>query len=154
MANANEEKYMGYNVTISNSESAIEFSTADESSAPSITSVTFKMNTLDDSTRNHSDSVRAEIVIKGNINEDNRDNTLKLLQWAIDSDLNTMYRDVDITVYEDTKQTGKVLRCYQVKNMFVIDYQENKSQQKAANYEFELFIAQKENCSDIKVFAK
>lgn len=148
----------GYEITITNSEGTIEFSTANEDNAVSIESVEFRMNTINDNTRNRADAVRAEFEIKGTVDNNNRDNTLKLLKWSIDKDQKTLYRDVEVIVYNSKNCSGDVLRRYQIANMFVIDYEEfnviekdGKENEEALN--FRLFIAQKEGNKDIKVFS-
>lgn len=140
----------GYQMSISNSEGVIEFSTEKENNAHTITEVNFKMNTLDDNTTNRADAVRAEFEIKGKIDKNNKTNTLKLLKWSIDSNDSTMYRDVEVVVNENANLTGSVLRRYQVKQMFVIDYEETCCNNTEGS--FRLFIAQKSDNKEIKIY--
>lgn len=140
----------GYQISITNSEGSIEFSSKAENNAVTITEVNFRMNTLDDNARDHANAVRAEFEIKGSIDENNKSNTLKLLKWSIDNDQKTLYRDVEVVVYNDTGLTGEVLRRYQVKQMFVIDYEETSSDENRGY--FKLFIAQKADNKEIKIY--
>lgn len=147
----------GYKISITNSEGAIEFSTAGEDNAVSIKSVEFRMNTLNDDTRNRADTVRAEFEIKGKIDNNNRDNTLKLLNWSIDKNQKTLYRDVEVIVYNSENCSGDVLRRYDISNMFVIDYEEfcvnEENSQNKETLDFRLFIAQKDGDKTIKVYS-
>ena len=143
----------GYQVSITNSEGSIEFSSSEEgseNSAVTITEVNFRMNTIDDNVQNHSDAVRAEFEIKGKINDKNKSNTLKLLKWSIDNDQKTLFRDVEVVVYVSENATGAILRRYQVKQMFVIDYEESNGDK--AEGLFRLFIAQKKGNREIKIY--
>lgn len=143
----------GYQVSISNSEGVIEFSSEKEDNAVTIRTVDFRMNTINDNTRNRADAVRAEFEIRGEINKSNRDNTLKLLKWSVDNNQKTLYRDVEVVVYNSENLTGDVLRRYQIANMFVIDYEETNCADNAELLNFRLFIAQKEGDKDIKIFS-
>lgn len=143
----------GYQVSISNSEGVIEFSSEKEDNAVTVKTVDFRMNTINDSTRNRADAVRAEFEIKGEINKSNRDNTLKLLKWSIDNNQKTLYRDVEIVVYDSENLTGEVLRRYQIANMFVIDYEETTCLDNDEMLNFRLFIAQKAGDKEIKIFS-
>lgn len=148
----------GYEITISNNDGTIEFSTKEEGNAVSIESVEFRMNTINDNTRNRADAVRAEFEIKGIVDNNNSENTLKLLKWSIDQDQKTLYRDVEVVVYNSGNCSGDVLRRYQISNMFVIDYEEYHITEKDSNknqetLNFRLFIAQKEGDKDIKVYS-
>lgn len=140
----------GYQISITNSEGVIEFSTKQENNAATITEVNFRMNTLDNNACDHANAVRAEFEIKGSIDENNKSNTLKLLKWSIDNDQKTLYRDVEVVVYNNPNLTGEVLRRYQVKQMFVIDYEETSSDGNRGY--FKLFIAQKADNKEIKIY--
>ncbi len=142
----------GYKVTISNDNDKIEFSSENENNEATISEVNFKMSTLDNNTSNRADAVRAEFEIKGQIFKSNKEQTLKLLKWAIDNDINSCYRDVAIEVYEDAKCSGEILRRYEISSMFVIDYDESKSENNQ-RIDFTLFIAQRSSDNNIKVYA-
>lgn len=145
----------GYQLVVSGSDK-IELSTEakkkEGQGLAEIERAEFKMNTIDDNTRNHADSVRAEIKICGPITADNRELTNKLAKWAMDSDKSTLYRDVTLTVYEGENCTGKVLRRYEIQSMFVIDYTESFKNDDSGTYE--LFIAQKEGKYKQEVFPR
>lgn len=142
----------GYNLSIKNNEEVIELSTEEEVGKPVITEVSFKMNTLDDHARNRADAVRGELKITGVITAENRDETKPLAKWAMDADRKTLYRSVEIVVYDGKNCTGEVLRRYQFSNMFVIDYEENFGGDSDSGT-FELFIAQKEGNEKKEVFS-
>ena len=145
----------GYNMTIKNSEETIEFSTKDMDDKPDITGIQFKMNTLDDLVRNKADSVRNEFVINGNITGTNRDYTKKLAKWAMDTDKKTLYREVEIVVYDSQNCSGEVLRRFEASNMFVIDYEEifSNAENDSDSGTYKLSIAQKEGNSRREVFS-
>lgn len=142
----------GYQLTIKNVEDIIELSTKEQNGKADVTSVSFKMNTIDENTRNRADSVRGEITIKGNITPENKDNTKKLAKWSMDSDKKTLYRDVEVVVYDAENCTGDVLRRYQMNTMFVIDYIEDFGNESDSGI-YELFIAQREGNEKKEVFS-
>lgn len=148
----------GYNLSIKNIDEVIELSTGDGDGKQVITEVSFKINTLDDNTRNRADAVRGELKISGVITPENRDITKLLAKWAIDADRKTLYRNVEIVVYDSKNCTGDVLRRYQLTNMFVIDYEENFGGDASDSGDsdsgtFFLFIAQKEGNEKKEVFS-
>lgn len=143
----------GYQINISNSEGEIEFSSEKEDNAVTIKTVDFRINTINDNTRNRSDAIRAELEIRGEINKSNRESTLKLLKWSIDNNQKTLYRKVEVVVYDSENLTGEVLRRYEIANMFVIDYDETTCSESDEMLNFRLFIAQKEGDRDIKIFS-
>lgn len=147
-----------YKLTIKNNgKDEIVLSTLKENSTDSTKSVlgilgiSFKMNTLNDDTRNRSDAVRAEFKIKGRITSENRDDTKKITKWSMDSNQSTIYRNVELVVYEG-EENGTILRRYQIDSMFVVDYEEN-FEDKGSDGTFELFIAQKERGGNKEVFS-
>lgn len=142
----------GYKLLVKDNSEVIELSTAEQNGKPDITKVVFKMNTLDDNTRNRADSVRGELKIEGIITPDNRDNTKMLAKWAMDADRKTLYRDVEVIVYDGINCTGDILRRYQMSSMFVIDYDEQFGSDSDSGT-FELFIAQKEGNEKKEVFS-
>lgn len=142
----------GYKLLIKNNEEVIELSTAEQNGKPDITKVTFKMNTLDNTTRNRADAVRGELQIEGIITPDNRDNTKMLAKWAMDTDRKTLYREVEVIVYDGKNCTGDILRRYQMNSMFVIDYDEQFGSDSDSG-DFKLFIAQKEGNEKKEVFS-
>lgn len=142
----------GYELTIKNAEELIELSTKNGDGSPEIQTVKFKMNTLDDSTRNRADAVRAEITITGCITRENRDKTKCLAKWAMDENRKTLYRTVSIVVIDGKNNTGDVLRRYEFDNMFVVDYDEEFGSS-ADQGTYSLFIAQKEGNEKKEVFS-
>jgi hypothetical protein len=112
-----------------------------------ITDIQFFMNTLNDDTLNRSQSVRAEFVIKGSIDDKSKSEIQKLAAWAIATEKDKIYREVNIIVKDNNSDSGEVLRRYIFSEMFVIDYKEifgPKKDNKDDEGSFELLIAQKE----------
>lgn len=142
----------GYALRVNSSEGNFELGTATTNGKSIITSVKFKMNTMDDATLNRSDAVRAELRITGVITNDSRDLTKNLATWAIDDNLSTLYRNVEIDVNQADNNTGEIIRRYNIDNMFVVDYEESTSNKDVGT--FELFLAQKEGKYKIEVFSK
>lgn len=123
-----------------------------------ITDVTFKMNTLNDSTLNRANAVRCELIIKGTINKGTKEETMKLTKWSMATNgENSLYRKVTVTVYTDGGRE-EVLRQYTVDKMFCIDYDEifggNKDDGTGSETgTFTLYIAQREGSYSKDVFA-
>ena len=142
----------GYQLTIKNADETIELSTKEQNGSAEIQTVVFKMNTLDDNTRNRADAVRGEITITGPITKENKEKTKRLAKWAMDANKKTLYRNVVIVVYDGENCSGDVLRRYEVDNMFVIDYEENFGTS-ADEGKYTLFMAQKEGNEKKEVFS-
>jgi len=145
----------GYILKIENSEvEDIELSTMNnemgEDNSRNIEKLLFKMNTLDDSVRNHSDNARIEITIEGIISETNKDKLKQFAKWSMDFNKKSMYRNVTLEVYSSSdNDSGEVLRRYEIEYMFVIDYEENFGEQSSESNssdagKYKLFLAQKE----------
>ena len=102
----------GYRLTIKNAGESIELSTKEQEGKAEIRGIKFKMNTLDDSTQNRADSVRCEMTITGFVTPENKDKTKRLAKWSMDSDKKTLYRDVELLVYDAENCTGfSMLMC-------------------------------------------
>ena len=142
----------GYQLSIKNAEETIDLSTKEKNDSAEIQTVKFKMNTLDDSTRNRADAVRVELTITGTITEKNREKTKRLPRWAMDANKKTLYRNVSIVVYDSENCTGDVVRRYEVDSMFVIDYEEEFGGLDGTG-KYTLFIAQKEGNEKKEVFS-
>ncbi len=151
----------GYTLTIENENvEPIKFTVEDSEreADKSITDVQFKMNTLDDNSKSKSDSIRYELVIKGNINSANKDQTKMLANWAIDANEKSMYRTVEVVINTQSNFSGETLRRYQATGMFVVDYVEkfndiNDAGKDTESGKFELFIAQKVGSKQKDVFS-
>ncbi len=151
----------GYTLTIENENvEPIKFTVEDSEreADKSITDVKFKINTLDDNSKSKSDSIRYELVIKGNINSANKDQTKMLANWAIDANEKSMYRTVEVVINTQSNFSGETLRRYQATGMFVVDYVEkfndkNDAGNDTESGEFELFIAQKVGSKQKDVFS-
>lgn len=112
-----------------------------------ITDIQFFMNTLNDNTLNRSQSVRAEFIIKGSIDDKSKSEIQKLAAWAIATEKDKIYRNINIIVRDNEDPSGETLRRYNFSEMFVIDYKEifkQKTDDKDDQGSFELLIAQKE----------
>ena len=142
----------GYSLKIKNNADVIEISTKDLIDKEPITNVTFKMNTLDDLSRNRADAVRAELVIEGNISEGYKEEIRKLAKWCLDSNKTTQYRNVELIVNDGQDMSGKVLRRYTIDQMFVIDYEEEFEKGDSESGTYKLFIAQKQGNYKKEVF--
>ena len=142
----------GYSLTIKNNADIIEISTKNLIDKEPITNVTFKMNTLDDLSRNRADAVRAELVIEGNISEGYKEEIRKLAKWSLDSNKTTQYRNVELIVNDGQDMSGKVLRRYTIDQMFVIDYEEEFEEGDSESGTYKLFIAQKQGSYKKEVF--
>lgn len=136
---------VGYKIKITGGSEVIELTTV--GSPGSLKSVTFKMNTLDDHSRNRASDIRCEIVLEGSIQADTLDATVSLAKWSMDANAKSIYRSVELEIYEDAECTGKLLRRYEVDDMFVLDYSE-KFGESTENGTFTLFIAQKEGAAE------
>ncbi len=151
----------GYTLTIENENvEPIKFTVEDSEreADKSITDVQFKINTLDDNSKSKSDSIRYELVIKGNINSANKDQTKMLANWAIDANEKSMYRTVEVVINTQSNFSGETLRRYQATGMFVVDYVEkfndiNDAGKDTESGKFELFIAQKVGSKQKDVFS-
>ncbi len=151
----------GYTLTIENENvEPIKFTMEDSEreADKSITDVQFKINTLDDNSKSKSDSIRYELVIKGNINSANKDQTKMLANWAIDANEKSMYRTVEVVINTQSNFSGETLRRYQATGMFVVDYVEKFNDKDddgndTESGEFELFIAQKVGSKQKDVFS-
>lgn len=118
----------------------------DDEDTNTITDIQFFMNTLNDNTLNRSQSVRAEFIIKGSIDDKSKSEIQKLAAWAIATEKDKVYRDVNIIIRDNSDTSGETLRRYNFSEMFVIDYKEifKSSAEKDDQGSFELLIAQKE----------
>jgi len=156
----------GYKLSIKNSagdeislSTAVEKGQANELGSPDITEARFKMNTLDNSVVARASSVRAELMISGNITENNKEKILKLALWATDDNPKTIYRSVELIVYSDQYCQGEVLRTYNISNMFVVDYTEEFTNIDSGHVKdadlgaFKLFIVQRDGNTQKKISA-
>lgn len=89
-----------------------------------IKSVKFKMNTINDNMLNHDQNIRAELVVVGELSSKSKTLTKKLAQWAMTCEASEVYRDVKIEVFNGTSNSAEKLRTYEIKEMFVLDYEE------------------------------
>ncbi|MBQ7008834.1 MAG: hypothetical protein IJN05_06415 [Ruminococcus sp.] len=107
----------------------------------------YKTNTIDDNVLSKSNDSRAEIIVKGRITEFNKEETCKLASWSIETDSNLIYRTVKLVTYTSTDKNAKMLRSYEIEQMFVLDYTEefnnSSDDNEASSGNFELYVVQK-----------
>lgn len=125
---------MGYELTVKcNGTDEINISTFGDNGSGNINDVVFKKITLDkESSNKRSNSIRYEFKILGLIKTGDggtKESTLELAKWALDESTTTLYRTIEITINEDSeaKANTKILRHYTFSNMYVIDYEEEIS---------------------------
>lgn len=88
-----------------------------------ITSFTFKMNSLNDNAIERDQHARCEMTLTGEINEDNREKTGKLAEWAMRSQNLYAVVTVEVTAHNETEK-GVTMRSYMFDKMFCVDYEE------------------------------
>ena len=121
---------LGYRLTITDSKnnsiflSSMKEDTKENGRIGDITMASYKSNTLNDDTLSRSNDVRAEIKIYGVITNENKDITCSVASWAKETDTELIYRKVKLVAYSSTDPNAKLLRSYEIENMFVLDYEE------------------------------
>lgn len=119
-----------------------------------IMAVSYKSNTLNDDTIARSNDVRAEIRVIGRITVENKKATCDVANWSKENNSDLIYRTVKLLTYESTSSNAKMLRTYEIKSMFVLDYTEgyeiptenfptDKLEGENDNGLFELYLVQK-----------
>ena len=128
---------LGYILTITDANgSVIELASKEgDSQNYDILSASFKSNTLDDNAKSRANNVRAEIKVIGKITEYNYKITNELANWANARNDELQYRTIELKIYSTT--TGsKLLRRYEIKEMFILDYDEIFDHERSGNSEF------------------
>lgn len=119
---------LGYKLSITDSKGGeIIISTLDEDTAgetgKNILAASYKSDTVNNNATSRGNDIRTEIIVIGEITEDNKDNICKLAEWANSNDDSLYYRKVNLKIYKsDTAPTP--IRTYDVEEMFVLDYTE------------------------------
>ncbi len=96
------------------------------------------------------------VTLRGIIDNENKEETLKLLKWSLNSSPTEVYREVVITISDTEDNT---LRTYELNKAFIMDYREyigkdNKDEESSEHLNYELIISQmKKNSSYINVYA-
>ena len=131
-----------YALKIESSEDAIEIIEKNM-----ITSAEVTFDTINTNTQKKSNAILAKMTVCGKIAKEINDSLIKISEWARDLQDDTTYRKVTLTIFEDNK--GKVLRIYEVPDMFVLNYKESyKGASDDDTYTFELKLTQRENRLD------
>ena len=118
---------LGYQVTITDSKGdtiVLSSMENEHEGKEDIICASYKSNTLNDESIAHSNDVRAEMRIIGRITVENKKSTCELANWAKETDSNRIYRTVKLVVRESTSSSADILRSYEIKNMFILDYTE------------------------------
>lgn len=147
---------LGYQLTITDSKGGEIFLSSKDNEydgKPDIISVSYKSNTLNDDAKARANDIRAEIVVIGRITDGNKKKTCDVANWAKEKDSSLIYRKVKLVTYPTTSDP-KVLRSYEIENMFVLDYTESfdrptesfngEIDKENDNGLFELYIVQKD----------
>lgn len=109
-----------------------------------IDKVYFRKKTLPNA-NNRANSMHCEFEITGELNNNTKQQLKDVACWALDVNKDTLYRTVEIIVYEDDeeKTTEKTYRNYKFSNMYVIDYEEAFDKNGKDEGDFMLLIGQK-----------
>lgn len=152
-----------FKVTIKSSKGEIvlgglgEAKDKDEKLAESaLTGVDVKFDTIDENVKEKSHGMIARVTVRGQIIKQNHKAIKDVMQWAIDNDGETEYRQVvvEMIVAKNEEPYG-----YEIPEMFVVDYEESYHQEgeddtaTSVPDTFELKLSQhKSLLDDIKVF--
>lgn len=101
-------------------------------------------DTTPDTTQKKSNAILTRLSVQGKIDETINESLTKISEWARDLNDATTYRKVTLTVKKD--EVGKILRTYEIPDMFVCDYNEvygAPSDEKEST--FSLKLTQREN---------
>ena len=79
------------------------------------------IDTVDENVNNRTSNVLNRVILSGLITEDTREVCKNLMDWALSSSGEDVYRLVHIDIYG----TNEVLRSFDLQKMFVEDYYEN-----------------------------
>lgn len=111
-------------------------------------SVTFKIDTIEQDVYDRSSNIVNIVTIKGIIEESNKGETKKLLEWSLEKSKASIYRKVVIENYINQE----LVREYHLNNAFCVDYTETF---KGDNGEYELILSQrKSSLEEIKFYDK
>lgn len=81
-----------------------------------------KFDTIDDDVVEKSTGMITRIELEGVINDKNRAQVEKLARWAMDTNADTEYRQVNV---EMVLEGSNDKHGYEIKKVFVVDYEEN-----------------------------
>lgn len=115
-----------------------------------INGVKFIFDSPDD-TKEKNFGATVGLVLSGEINEKNKNNTLELGKWALCEKGEDIYRKVKVQVIDNE---DNILREYKFSAMFVVDYREElKEVDHKFVSNFEIVLRQKEKETDIEIQA-
>lgn len=143
---------LGYRLTITDENGGEIFLSSmladrDDKRPADIIKASYKLNTIDDTALSRSNEARAEIKVSGIISEFNAKETCKLASWAKETNSDLIYRKVKLVTYANTDANAKMLRSYEIEQMFVLDYTETFSDSskndEGSSGQFELYVVQK-----------
>lgn len=136
-----------YKITITNKENEneiIELVSKDTKEE----SVTFKIDTIEQDVYDRSSNIVNVVTIKGIIEESNKGETKKLLEWSLEKSKASIYRKVVIENYINQE----LVREYHLSNAFCVDYTEKFE---GDTGEYELILSQrKSSLEEIKFYDK
>lgn len=109
-------------------------------------SVVFKIDTIEKDVYDRSSNIINVVTINGIIEESNKGETKKLLEWSLEKEKAGIYRDIVIENFINKE----LVREYHLNNVFCVDYTETFTGDKAF---FELVISQKKSSlNEIKFY--
>ena len=109
-------------------------------------SVVFKIDTIEKDVYDRSSNIINVVTINGIIEESNKGETKKLLEWSLEKEKAGIYRDIVIENFINKE----LVREYHLNNVFCVDYTETFTGDEAS---FELVISQKKSSlNEIKFY--
>lgn len=106
----------------------------------------YKFDDLDDSGFDKNNKYLIKVKFTGDISDKTRNETLKFLEWSLDTDEN-VYRDIEIEVKASAKESRRI---YKLEGAFIADYIENFVDGTSGTYTVNL-VQRKENTDKEKV---
>lgn len=112
-----------------------------------VETIEFVNDTVDDYAKDRTGNVVNKVIISGEIKQENKEVTKKLIDWSLANNKNEVYRKVEIVA----KHTEEIIREYILDYAFVMDYSESFNGQSAT---YNLLISQRQaNLSGIKAYS-
>lgn len=112
-----------------------------------IDKIKFINDTVDDYAKDRTGNVVNKVKIYGEIKQENKDITKRLIDWSLANEKNEVYRKVEITA----KHTGEIIREYVLDYAFIMDYSEKFEKEKVT---YKLLISQRQaNLNTIKAYS-
>ena len=114
-----------------------------------ISDITFKHDSDDKTKALDIDSVTG-ILVNGKIEKANKDATLQLAKWSIQTSGTDLYRNVTVSIVDNE---GLVVRQFEFSEMFVVDYLEVFDASNDDEAKFTLKLYQRKNNPEIEIYA-